>query len=115
MSPRTPIFEQRLLCRRPGWTSKGESPVANYRASGYGKPTDLSFHSGACSGCRSDFTACGTWNGRGGATQRAEAGAALLLSPSSERIGAAMRNASISMCRFSADFSVWIGALAEPN
>jgi hypothetical protein len=49
-----------------GRTLKEESPLANYRASGYGKPTVLSFHSGACSGCGSEFAACGTWNAIGG-------------------------------------------------
>jgi hypothetical protein len=80
---------------------------------GYGKPTVLSFHSGACSGCGSEFAAWATWNGRVGATQRVETGAALLSLPSSESRGAAMRSASISIRRFSVDFSVWIGAQAE--
>ena len=41
-----------------------------------------------------------------GATQRVDTGAALLLSPSSERIGAAMRDASISIRRFSISSSL---------
>src|ERR1700690_2711311 len=53
----------------------------------------LSFPAGGCSGCGSEFPACGTWNGRVGATQRVETGAALLSSPSSVSRGAAMRNA----------------------
>ena len=65
---------------------------------GYGKPVDL-FQSGARSGCGSGFAASGTWTGRVGAIQRVETVTALPLSPSSERRGAAMRNASISICQ----------------
>ncbi len=81
-------------------------PLANYKTSAYGKPTVLSFHTGACSGCGSEFAACGTWNGRVGAAQRVEATAAPLSSPSSERSGAAMRNASISIRRMSISSSL---------
>jgi hypothetical protein len=58
MKHRTLLFEQRLQCRRPGWIEGNR--LANFNARGYGKPTVLSFHSGACSGCGSEFAACGT-------------------------------------------------------
>jgi hypothetical protein len=80
-----------------GLLPEAESPVVNFKARGYGKPTVLSFHSGACSGCGSEFAACGTWNGRVGATQRVETGAAPLSSPTSERSVAVMRKASIRL------------------
>jgi hypothetical protein len=69
-----------------GADDQGKSPAGNFNARGYGKPMVLSFHSGACSGCGSEFAACGTWNGRVGAAHRVETSAALLWSPSSEGV-----------------------------
>src|SRR5271169_6180033 len=62
---------------------------------GYGKPTVLSFHSGACSGCGSALAAFGTWIGRTGAVQRGDIGELSSPEPpSSDKRGATIRSAS---------------------
>ena len=87
--------------RKMRWASILLNPTAHTKElerDGYGQPWAFSFHSAACSGSGLALTACGTGMGANGALQRDEVGlSSLPNSPSSDRRGATIRNASTSI------------------
>ena len=94
-------IEDRTKSKKDALGSDSAQSCRSYQrvgTDGYGQPWAFSFHSAACSGSGLALTACGTGMGANGALQRDEVGlSSLPNSPSSDRRGATIRNASTSI------------------